>query len=255
MIMMQLKNVFMLILALLLIVSTVRSHYYATCIGTDDPAQSSYCTDDNLYVYVCTNHGTMSGGCFYSDNQARVDVNTQTPYSRRPTTSNTMSYSSSLISIPTCSGPTAPDSICKANSVKPTHCSCSSSNWFRYGPIGQQNSATTFSAQVYGWGCQSSSVMATTSFSTALCANTYPAYDVTVPCTGSFPCPRGTSGAPSVFEGEAAGEVIAHFVSFLFVSFNPLPRCGCEDLFFTVLYRFYTKYTIIYQIYKVRRIL
>ena len=34
---------------------------------------------------------------------------------------------------------------------------------------------------------------------------------MTVPCSGSFPCARGTSGTPSVFEGESTGTVIAHF--------------------------------------------
>ena len=194
-----------------LLVTTTNAHYRATCIGTDDPAQTSFCSDDNLYVYVCTNHGSFSG-CFRNTNQGRVDVNTATPYSRIPHDSNNMGYAN-VISVPTCSGSfaTSSNTICKGNSVVPTHCSCSSSNWFRYGPIGQQNTPASFSASVYGYGCQSTGILGSTPFSTMTCSNTYPPYDVTVPCSGSFPCARGTSGAPSVFEGESAGTVIAHF--------------------------------------------
>ena len=194
-----------------LLVTTTNAHYKAICVGTDDPSQTAFCSDDNMYVYICTNHGYFDS-CYRNTNQGRVDVNTATPYSRIPHVSNNMGYAST-ISIPDCVGSlaTGSNTICKANAIKPSHCSCSHSNWFRYGPIGQQSTPGSFLASVHGYGCQTENVIATKSFSTGVCSNTYPAYDVTVPCSGSFPCARGTSGTPSVFEGESTGTVIAHF--------------------------------------------
>ena len=200
----------------------VRAHYYGMCIGTDDPTQAmgSFCSDDNLYVYVCTNHGALHYGCFYGrDNQARVDVTSSalTPaYSRRPTKDNTMagtSYSNAQPA-PDCVGSTATttNTICRANNIKPNHCSCRANNWFRYGPLNQANTPASFTASVYGYGCQSAGVVsgATKTFSTIACTNTYPAFTVTTPCSGSFPCTRGTAGAPSVFENTPGGAVVAH---------------------------------------------
>ena len=89
---------------------TAGAHYYGMCVGTDTPAQTGpFCTDDNIYVYVNTNHGGLTGNCYRRAQQARVDVDTSPVYSRRPTVNNVMTQAS-LISIPTCSGPDASSS-------------------------------------------------------------------------------------------------------------------------------------------------
>ena len=157
----------------------------------------------------------MTGSCFERQDQGRVDVDTSIPYSRRPTVGNNMAGGASLITIPECVGPLATDSntICKAiDQSIPNHCRCAweSPNWFRYGPIRQQSTGGSFTATIYGWGCESG-IKATKMFSTTTCSNTYPAYDVLVPCSGAFPCPRGTANAPSVLENSQAGTLIAHF--------------------------------------------
>ena len=144
-------------------IQPVTGHYQGSCIGSMDRTQSVPCSTDDIYVYVNTNHGTITGSLFRSENQARVDVTYKTfgidvtTFSRRPTKNNDMGYSSSsnMASIPNCLGKTVTGSntnmICKANGMQPNHCSGRSSYWFRYGPI-NKNGATTLTIKVYGIG-------------------------------------------------------------------------------------------------------
>ena len=208
------RQVVLLLLFLLLAQhpQTTTSHYTATCVGTDEPAATEFCVDDNIYVFVCTNHPSLTGSCFSDENQARVDVDTTVPFSFRPTINNQMAGSADLLDIPACSGPTASSSnnICKApTGTQPLHCSCSNSNWFRYGPIDQQSTPASLTASIYGWGCQTHGILANDHFQTKACTNEYPAYAVLTPCSGSFPCTTGTAGAPSIAEGTASGITIA----------------------------------------------
>ena len=143
-----------------LLTTTVDGHYYGSCIGSMDRTKSVPCSTDDIYVYVNTNHGSLTGSCYHYDNQARIDVTSSgmTKYSRRPTAGNVMSSTSSLIVIPNCLGKTATGSntICKATGMQPNHCSGNSRYWYRYGPIDHAGAAA-LTISVFGMGCDSSS--------------------------------------------------------------------------------------------------
>ena len=201
------------------------SHYKGSCIGTDEPATNSYCTDDNIYVYVCMNHDTFHDTCFTNyENQARVDVSQTSPaFSWRPSVKNFMGKPAPMIDVFACNGPTAEstNNICKvAPGNEPDHCSCNGQanrkNWYRYGPINQIATPTNLLASIYGAGCETEEVMrgGSLSFSTKSCSNTYPAYAVKTPCTGNFPCGPLSSGssenAPSILEASNPGVTISH---------------------------------------------
>jgi hypothetical protein len=143
-----------------LLTRTAEAHYYGSCIGSMDRTKSVPCSTDDIYVYVNTNHGSLTGSCYHYDNQARIDVTSSgmTKYSRRPTAGNVMSRTSNLINIPNCLGKTASGSntICKANGMQPNHCTGSQPYWFRYGPIGHAGAAA-LTISVFGMGCDSQS--------------------------------------------------------------------------------------------------
>ena len=157
-------------------IQPVNSHYYGSCIGSRDrsKAEASVCTTDDIYVYVNTNHGMITDGCYSAANQARVSVTGSgvTPFDKRPTL-NTVGASSDWASIPNCLGATVTGSntnmICKANGMQPHHCSGSQPNWFRYGPI-NQNGTTTLTVSVYAYGCGSPTALSKQfSFTPQLC--------------------------------------------------------------------------------------
>ena len=155
-------------------IQPVTGHYKGSCIGSMDRTQSVPCSTDDIYVYVCTNHRSMStDSSFHSANQGRVDVTGSgvTTFSRRPTQNNNMGSSYSMASIPNCLGKTVTGSntnmICKANGMQPNHCSGSSSYWYRYGPV-NKNGATALKIEVYGVGAQSG-IQKTFHFTPKLC--------------------------------------------------------------------------------------
>ena len=156
-------------------IQPVNSHYYGSCIGSRDrsKAEASVCTTDDIYVYVNTNHGSLTDSCYSAANQARVLVTGSgvTTFDRRSTL-GTVGASSNWASIPNCLGATVTGSntnmICKANGMQPHHCSGSQPNWFRYGPI-NKNGATALKIQVYGMGCDSESPRRTWNFTPKLC--------------------------------------------------------------------------------------
>lgn len=175
----------LLSLLLLVYIQTASAHYYGGCIGSNIKTQiGPYCTDDNIYVYVNTNHGSLDQSWFRAANQARVDVKlgAATVYNKRPAVNNVMTTTSNLINVEVCSGPTASPSntICQVNSDKPNHCSARGSYWYRFGPITQQSAANAFTADVYGFGDQGihrnlAQIVASFPYTTVLCINTYPA--------------------------------------------------------------------------------
>ena len=156
-------------------IQPVTGHYKGSCIGSMDRTQSVPCSTDDIYVYVNTNHQTITGGNFYAADQARVDVTGSgvTTFSRRPTKNNDMGYTQwdDMASVPNCRGKTVTGSntnmICNAYGMQPNHCSGSYSNWFRYGPI-NKNGATTLTIKIYGFGAETG-IKKTFTFTPKLC--------------------------------------------------------------------------------------
>ena len=170
------STIILIIFLFLVHIQPAMGHYHGSCIGSTDRTKSVSCSTDDLYVYVNTNHATITEDrCFHAANQARVDVtgSSVTTFSRRPTTNNTLNTSISMASIPNCLGKTVTGSntnmICKANGMQPHHCSGSQPNWFRYGPI-NQNGTTTLTVSVYAYGCGSPTALSKQfSFTPQLC--------------------------------------------------------------------------------------
>ena len=197
------NNLFFIWVILFLQTVLVRGHTYGYVAGTTDQTvnQQNLCAEDDIYIFVGTNHGWMGDSCFRYQDGGRVDVNTDTPFSKRPSVNNVMAYSS-LVNVPNCIGPTATssNSICNANNQAPNHHPYSSytdKEIFRYGPI-NQNSATarTYTASIYNFcDCFSNycGISRTFSFTTKICSCQVAGQGLTNEvCTA---CPIGQSAA------------------------------------------------------------
>jgi len=114
---------------------TLHSSASATCVHPSSPQDT-----DSVYAYVGTNHGSLTGSCFESDNQARVDVKCtsgscssgSTVWTRNPS-AGTSSNVSPYTGTPPCG-------------------KLAGSNVFRYGPfpvVGGGN----YEVQIWEYGC------------------------------------------------------------------------------------------------------
>jgi hypothetical protein len=135
-------------------------HFGSMCVGTDDPSKgvNDICSTDNVYIYMNQNHDQLVGDCYAQKNQGRMDVNTQTPFSARPSIGNVMDQvaTADMFSVPACTGSsaTSTNGICKANNMEPYHCAGNKAHWHRYGPIGQRtDQQNTLTASYYGGSC------------------------------------------------------------------------------------------------------
>ena len=177
------------ILLLVALIGVANAHYYGNCVHTTDPSRNSFCTEDPIYISVRTNHGGLSGTCFNRRLQARVRVkrasgassgaivydvrpigtgpnsaDATTGYTIGPNLNDYATTSNPNI----CTGVDAPSmTICKQPSTSPpqTSCSSGSGNYFRYGPVNLapafKTEPGTFSYEIWGYGCDSYSVRAT----------------------------------------------------------------------------------------------
>ena len=180
--------------------TTVNSHYYGSCIGSMDRTKTVPCSTDDIYVYVNTNHGGLTGSCFSYASQARVRVTGSgvSTFDRRSTL-GTVGASSNWASIPNCLGSTVTGSktnmICKANGMQPYHCTGGPPNWFRYGPI-SKNGATALTISVYGMGCDSESPRRTWNFTPKLCQCSTSGEGLSA--TSCNKCARGQAAADGI---------------------------------------------------------